>query len=558
MSGRPAEQSAITGGECVTAGDTDTESRSAVLTPFTPPVPGGARDGSPVTAVVPWLFWACGLALVLPVWMGAQFPSEDGLAHLTWTEVYRTLGAAHSVLREFYERGAQWNTPNLSYFGLQYVLGAVVSPYVAQQLIVSALIVGWVASTYALSMALTRRISIGAFVSLLLIHSSWLYGGYFSFLFGVPPLLLSLALVVRIVDPSTLVGRRDFVALCVLGVIAYYSHVVAAAMFLMLSFTTVAFLRRSPRRAVGVAIAAAPVAVLVASYLLADSLGAGGMRWEPVARTVARFVGLAFFRGFAVSSALFWLALTTFAAIVFVLCLDTVRTYRRRDPEPAPDHDRLSLAAPLIVTLVAWLVVLYAVAPDGIGNGYNLKGRFQLVMWAWLLPALVYRGRLPSPPVLVAGTVALLAWQVTTFAARTYRFNAAYEAALAHAPSVPPGSTFERTLDYDHASFDGSFIKVLAHAPEDFAYRCGCVLLDGYHPSTAFYWVRTLAHANRRAAYRLQIRQMPGGPLTVTVENGSAVTHATMRDGQSSAPAVPPAIASRVRIPAGERRHHVR
>ena len=504
-------------------GDTGTELRSSGLTPITTPVPSGTRAGSRATEVAPWLFWACGLALVLPVWMSAQFPSEDGLAHLAWTEVYRALGAAESAWRSFYERGAQWNTPNLSYFGLQYALGAVVAPYVAQQLIVSALIVLWVASTYALSVALTGRISIGAFVSLLLIHNSWLYGGYFSFLFGVPPLLLSLALIIRIVDPSTLVGRRDYLALAVLGVFAYYSHVVAAATFLMLLVITVAFLlRRSSRRAVGVAIAAAPAALLLASYLIADSLGAGGMRWEPVTKTIARFVGLAFFRGFAAPSALFWLALATFAAIVLVLCLDTVRTQWRRHPDPDLDGDRLSVATPLIVTLVACLAVLYVVSPDGVGDGYNLKGRFQLVMWAWLLPALVYRGRLPSPAVLVAATAVVLVWQIATFAERSHRFNASYEMARARAPSIPPGSTLERTLDYDHASFDGSFIKVLAHAPEDFAYRCGCVLLAGYHPSTAFYWVRTLAQADTRPAYRLQIRQMPGGPVTVTVENSSA------------------------------------
>src|SRR4029079_15098320 len=125
--------------------------------------------------------------------------------------------ATDSVWQSLYARGAQWNTPNLSYFGLQYALGAVVAPYLAQPLIVSALIVLWVASTYALSVALTGRISIGAYVSLLLVHSSWLYGGYFSFLFGGPPLLLSLALVVRIVDPSTLARRRDYLALAVLG-----------------------------------------------------------------------------------------------------------------------------------------------------------------------------------------------------------------------------------------------------------------------------------------------------------------------------------------------------
>lgn len=506
----------------MTVGDPGTVPRSSGLTSFAPPGTSGARAVFRAAEVAPWLFWVCGLALVLPVWMGVQFPSEDGLAHLAWTEVYRALGAADSAWRPFYERAAQWNTPNLSYFGLQYALGAVVGPYVAQRLIVSALIVLWVVSTYALSIALTKRISLGAFVSLLLVHSSWLYGGYFSFLFGVPALLLSLALVICIVDPSTPVRRRDYVALAVLGVFAYYSHIVAAATFLMLLIITVAFHRRSTRRAVGVAIAAAPVAVLLASYLIADSLGAGGMRWEPVTKTIARFVGLAFFRGFAAPSAPFWIALATFAAIVVVLCLDTVRTHWTRRLDSDPDPGRLAVATPLVVTLVACLAVLYVVSPDGVGDGYNLKGRFQLVMWAWLLPALVYRGRLPSAGVLVAATVALLAWQVATFAERAHRFNASYDTARAHAPAIPPGSTLERTLDYDHASFDKSFIKVLAHAPEDFAYRCGCVLLAGYHPSTAFYWVRTLAQVHTRPTYRLQIRQMPGGPVTVTVEDGSA------------------------------------
>src|SRR4029079_1679659 len=127
--------------------------------------------------------------------------------------------------------------------------------------------------------------------------------------------------------------------------------------------------------------------------------------------------------------------------LVFVGCLDAVRTYRRRDPEPDPDRDRLSVAAPLIFTVGACLAVLYVVSPDGVGDGYNLKGRFQLVMWAWLLPALVYHRPLPSPRGLVAATAALLAWQSATFAARTYRFNASYAMARARAPSIPPGST---------------------------------------------------------------------------------------------------------------------
>jgi hypothetical protein len=299
----------------------------------------------------------------------------------------------------------------------------------------------------------------------------------------------------------------------------------------MLIVVALPFLRQTPRRAVGLGVAAAPGTLLLASYLTADSLGAGGMRWEPVTKTIARFVGMAFFRGFAAPSVAFWLALAVFGAIVLMLCLDTVRAYWTRDGNGDPGRDPMSAAMRLTVALVVCLAVLYVISPDGVGDGYNLKGRFQLVMWAWLLPALAYRGRLPSPPVIVAATAALLAWQIATFGVRTHRFNTAYDMARGRAPPLAPGATLERTLDYDHASFDGSFIKVLAHAPEDFAHRCGCVLLDGYHPSTAFYWVRTRSSGNEQLAYHVRIQQMPGADLTVVVDR-----QRSNRDGDPSAP----------------------
>jgi hypothetical protein len=173
--------------------------------------------------------------------------------------------------------------------------------------------------------------------------------------------------------------------------------------------------------------------------------------------------------------------------------------------------------------LAACLAVLYVVSPDGVGDGYNLKGRFQLILWAWVLPSLLYLASSRTRVALVSAVSALLLWQVVTFSMRARRFNAAYDATVvAAAGRLDRGSRFDRASDYEHEAFEGSFIKVLAHAPEDFAYHCGCVLVGGYHPSTAFYWIRTLAQVETRPTQRLQIRQMPGGPVTVTVENGSA------------------------------------
>lgn len=481
------------------------------------------------TAALPWwrrtgpvvpLFWGFGLALIVPVWMGPHFPSEDALAHLAWTEVYRALGAADSAWHPFYARGVQWNTPNLAYFGLQYALGSVMEPHVAQRLILSGLVAAWVAATYVLSLELTGRVSVGAFASLLLIHSSWLYGGYLGFLTGVPVLLLALALVARVTSSSPARGR-DFAALAALGAVAYYSHLVSAAVFLLLIGVAVPFLLGQPRRVAGLALAGVPAAALVASYLLLDSLGSGGMRWEPILKTLARFAGMAFFRGFAAPTPAFWLALAAFAVVVLVLCLDTARRYLAGRAAGARAAAGGAPPGRLVLALAGCLALLYVASPDGVGDGYNLKARFQLVMWAWLLPSLTYSGSRPSPAVVVGAVAALLAWQVAEFGKRARRFNASFDAIVARAAALTPGSTLARELDYPHASFDGSFIKVLAHAHEDFAYHCRCVLIDGYHPSTAFYWVRTLRGTEVRPTHIIRILQLPDSPVTVTVEDGA-------------------------------------
>jgi hypothetical protein len=261
-----------------------------------------------------------------------------------------------------------------------------------------------------------------------------------------------------------------------------------------------------------VGLTALPVLVLIGAYFATSSVGGGGLRWEPVQKTVARFVGLAFFRGFAAPTLDFWLALALFAVVLLVLGVAAVRGRWLHAPAPSGRLSRL------VLVLAACLALLYVVSPDGVGDAYNLKARFQLVMWAWLLPSLPATRNLRARRFVIAGVTTLLAWQIATFGVRAWRFNAAYDGIVTRATAMlTPGSTFDRVSEYEHETFDGSFIKVLAHAPEDIAYHCRCVLVDGYHPSTAFYWVRRLSGPVGRTGYRLQVRQLPSAPMTVTV-----------------------------------------
>lgn len=465
------------------------------------------------------LFWLWGLALIIPVWMGLHFPTEDGLAHLHWVDVYRELGVAGNASAEFYERSIRWNTPNLSYFALHYALSAVVDSHVAQQIVISLLILGWVAAVHVLSVSARGALTLGALASLLLIHSSWLYGGYLTFLVGVPILLLSVAVLVRAVRSGESASRtRSYFLLALLGVIAYYSHFVVAGLFLFVILLAIVFYGRSvPSLTRPLAIAALPTGVLILSYLLGgSSFGPGSIRWEPMRKTVARFVGLAFFRGFARADLVFWLALALAGAIFLALCWSALVTYRG-------GARKLPTAGRFLLLVAGGLVVLYFVSPDGVGQGYNLKGRIQLMMWAWLLPSLPYAMRDGSRRALLAGICVLLGWQVADFSLRARRFNREYAGVLEQAKALPVGATLKSVVTYENAGFDGSFIRVLAQSPEDIAGHCRCVLIEGYHPSATFYWVRALA--NRRSAdYLIAYEpQRSGSPLALTIRASQGV-----------------------------------
>ena len=99
----------------------------------------GNVDQTDADRLIPWLFWGFGLALIIPIWMGQHFPTEDGMAHLYWVDVFRQLGHAGNVWEPFYERNVQWNTPNLAYFGAHYALSAIFEAHLALQIFLTLL-----------------------------------------------------------------------------------------------------------------------------------------------------------------------------------------------------------------------------------------------------------------------------------------------------------------------------------------------------------------------------------------------------------------------------------
>ncbi len=453
------------------------------------------------------LYWALSAMLLLPVWVGARFPTEDGPAHVYYTDVYRDLADPSSRFHAYYERSVNWNTPNLSYFWLQYVLAGRVESRTAQRVAVSIILLSSAAVIYLLSLTIAGGITLGALAALLLLHNWFLYSGYFSFLISVPLLLLTTALLAGPLAEETLARRPPAVpltALTVLGVATFYSHLVGAGIFLGLIGLRVVTGRLPLRLRMLVALAGVPTLCLIVSYMMGPSTGEGGMRWLTPTQSASSLAGMWFWHGFAVPGLEYRLRRTLFMVLIALIALITLRALR---------DGRIAPPMRFVLLVAVSLFVLRLVSPDFIGQGGIMVGRIDLVAWSVLLPGLGYptpdRWRTP----LTALAALLLAWQVTEAALRIQRFNHRYRVVLAQAARVPAGSIIRLYPRYGDTTgrFENSYVKVLTETIHDVAQECGCVVVDAHHPNVPYYWVKQRPRADSVVDFDMTVTESPTG-----------------------------------------------
>jgi hypothetical protein len=423
-----------------------------------------------------------------------------------WIEVYRQLADPTSVWAPYYRRALHWDTPYLGFFGLQYVLAGHVDPHTALRIVLTLLALGWAAAARALFRSLPRGSELGTYASLLLIHSYWLYAGFFSFLIGIPVILLGLALVNRIADRSrTGASRRvELIVLGALGIVAYYCHITIGGIFcLAVAIASATQLRHARDTALRLLAAIVPAALLCAAAVLRGGHGAvgGDAHWEPLETTVARFAGLSFWRGVAAPDLGFWASLAVVIALFAGLTFDGLRGWHA---------GKLDEGRRRVLLVGAALAALYFLVPEGLGEGWYLKGRVQLLLWAVVLPALPWR---PSPRAarLAGAAIAVtLAWQLANTAWRIRGYDRAWASVLDEAVALPEETpvTIDQKPQESEPSFDRSFLRVLAHAADDVALHRRSIVLPGsdFHPTTAFYWVQVRSDAPPPPPGTLQIR----------------------------------------------------
>lgn len=434
-----------------------------------------------------WLLAAVALAQLVPVWATPMFPSQDGPSHLENAYVLLHHGDEGTRFAEFYEIRLQAIPNWLTHLVLAGLL-AVLPPLIAEKVLLSAIVVGFVAAMGFLVRGVRGATPVAVLLTAPFAHSLVLYGGLYAFSLGLPLVLAALGLWWRWRAGPWSAGRVVALNALLLGM--YLVHILAPVLALVGIGVLALWVHRASLRGVAVAVAAVVPAAVPPAIYLATGLGGGGtLRW-PAGLLVAWFVELASITAYAppLHGTLGPALAATFAVGIGITLVVRLRggdrSFRDRDG---------------FVLLALVYLALYAVVPDAAGEGELVSIRLSLMPYLALAPWLV----LPRSRRVVAWAAAV----ALSFAGLQLALNTAnnvvagrglreYTSAL---DEVRPGEIM-LPLSYDHRGGSPA-IAVYLHAASYYVVQGGVLNLNNYEASTGHFPLRFRPGRDPRAIY---------------------------------------------------------
>jgi hypothetical protein len=303
------------------------------------------------------LFLALALVHLLPIWRVAHVPTADGPAHVYNAMVMRELLAGTPEFARVYE--IDWR-PHPNWLGHLLLIAAmaVVPPVIAEKIVVSAIVLTFIGSLWAISGILDARNRVYAILALPLTFHMLLQLGFYNFSLATALMLFTLA-------------ARSRLARTLLLFLTYFAHPIPTAVALLFLGIRWLFESRNWRDL----LPAIPVTFLFAWFAMTPGPRSGvwtwqgTMLWEPLARVMVLFT-------LDLRQLTFGLAIGIAYAVLIAVTF-FVETRSKRD-------------AFLAITALA--VALYLAAPIGMSGDLVMKARFllfpYLVALPWLTPKL--------------------------------------------------------------------------------------------------------------------------------------------------------------------------
>ena len=311
-------------------------------------------------------------------WFDEYVPTQDGPCHLENALHFRDLCLPGDTGVERYYRFNPGTGSNLLYFVTVGAFAAVLPPYAAERLFLSLYVLGFAAATYAFARSAGARTPIPAIAALPYALAFPFHMGFFNYCAGLVITFAAWAYFWRRRDG---LRGRDLVILNAAAILAYLTHVVAAALLVAGIFALNAWLaggelsrgRKTWRKRAAVCAALLPGCILPVYFVLTSPpLTLGRLPWRDLALL---FVTGSSFRFFSAQQLYLGIA-----SLVVVLGAVVLRVLSRR-----AEGRRWLAPRNGILALALGTLALYFLAPDAGRYFAVLSARLLIIPWILLL-----------------------------------------------------------------------------------------------------------------------------------------------------------------------------
>jgi hypothetical protein len=411
------------------------------------------------------LFVALALLHLVPVWRVAHLPTGDGPAHVYNAMVMRELAADTPEFTRVYE--IDWRPhPNWLSHVLLVVTMFVAPPVIAEKIVVSMVILVFIAALWVIAGVLDPRNRVYAILAFPLTFNMLLQLGFYNFCLGTSLMLFAIA-----------AGFRSRVRLAAILILIYFAHPVPTAAALLFLGVQWLFTSRNWRDL----LAFIPATALLIWFGLQPATPSmwtwkGALLWEPLARVMVLFT-------LDLRQLTFGLVLGVAFAILIAITLFIEK--------------RSSRDLFLALTLIA--IALYLAAPIGMNGDLLLKARFLLFPYLIVLPWLT--PRLARAPLAIV--FALVAAANVFFIRDGWkRHDRQIDRALAPMHAATPLQTFVPVV-FDRSSPPAP-IGIIGHASVYGAIEHRLIDLANYEAATGYFPVRFRDGVARPSVFDLE------------------------------------------------------
>lgn len=410
---------------------------------------------------------------LVPIWVVKYMPTGDGPAHAynAWVLHGLATGTAPENIARIYAIDARPH-PNWLGHAFMAALIPVVAPYVAEKILVSTIVLVFLAGAWLLA-----REKAVAFLAFPLTFHSMLMSGFYNFSFGVALFAVTLALWWRWKDAPRPLRTALWIGLLI--VTCWFAHPMPAV--LLIAAIGLLWLLTS-RRPVHL-LAFLPIAPLLVWFVL--QRGTGSAPAERTASGIAEYLAQCeIVVTFDTRQMMFGRAL--FALLAVLLIATVVRR-----------------TANVFLLLLAAFVAITFFVPSAFAGGQLVTERMSLFVYLLPLAVITTNWRRPLAVLLTIVAVANLAFQVVRF-----RSLSAYMSQFIRNADPVAKNTTLLPLLFDRDT-PGSFISVIPHALAYAAIEKELVDLDNYEPATGYFPIRY-----REGSFTPDIYELEANPGT--------------------------------------------